>query len=132
MLYLCLLFGGLKQSCFSTLLEPWPHCVTNYFSAWFSDLCKLCFDIFQVALKSLSRAMVGWTGGIQFDLTRNGCGSLFFPIPAHYLREKFGLWEKKYYESDNAALPQKPHGELVPVCLYLYPHFIVTYQISRQ
>ena len=132
MLYLCLLFGGLKQSCFSTLLEPWPHCVTNYFSAWLKWSLQAVLWHFpsgsQVPLKGDGR-LNRWH---PVDLTRNGCGSLFFPIPAHYLREKFGLWEKKYYESDNAALPQKPHGELVPVCLYLYPHFIVTYQISRQ
>ena len=33
LLYLCLLFWGLTQNGFSTLLKPQPHCATNYFLA---------------------------------------------------------------------------------------------------
>ena len=33
-LLVCCFLKDLKQSCFSTLLEPWPHCITNCFVAW--------------------------------------------------------------------------------------------------
>ena len=58
-------FLGLKQNCFSTLLKPQPHCVTNHFWLSYSNLRKLCFEIFLIALKGNRRLNQWYPVGIS-------------------------------------------------------------------